>query len=76
VFESRQGQEYSFLHVVQTGSGAHPASYPMGTDGSFPGIKWSGLEADYSRPTSAEVKKIWIYTSIPPCAFMAQCLIT
>jgi hypothetical protein len=23
----------SFLHVVQTGSGAHPASYPSGTGG-------------------------------------------
>jgi hypothetical protein len=27
----------SLLHVVQTGSGAHPASYPLGTGGSFPG---------------------------------------
>jgi hypothetical protein len=26
-----QSQEFSFLHVVQTGSGVHPASYPMGT---------------------------------------------
>jgi hypothetical protein len=25
-------------------------------------------------PISAEVKKIWIYPSIPPYAFMAQCL--
>jgi hypothetical protein len=24
-------------HRVQTGSGAHPASYPMGTEVSFPG---------------------------------------
>jgi hypothetical protein len=29
-------------HVVQTGSGAHPASYPMGTWGSFPGGKAAG----------------------------------
>jgi hypothetical protein len=27
------------LHRVQNGSGAHPASYPMGTRGSFPGGK-------------------------------------
>jgi hypothetical protein len=26
-------------HRVQNGSGAHPASYPMGTRGSFPGVK-------------------------------------
>jgi hypothetical protein len=27
---------------VQTGSGAHPASYPMSTRGSFPGGKAAG----------------------------------
>jgi hypothetical protein len=29
------GQEFSLLHVVQTGSGAHLASYPMGTGELF-----------------------------------------
>jgi hypothetical protein len=29
--------DFSLLHVVQTGSGAEPASYPMGTGTSFPG---------------------------------------
>jgi hypothetical protein len=33
--DSRQGQDVSLLHDVQTGSGAHPASYPMSTGGSF-----------------------------------------
>jgi hypothetical protein len=33
---------FSFLHVVQTGSGAHPASYPMGMWGSFPRDKAAG----------------------------------
>ena len=28
-----------FSAPVQTGPGAHPASYKMGT-GSFPGVKW------------------------------------
>jgi hypothetical protein len=36
--ESRYSQEFSFLHVVQTGSGAHP----VGTGGSFPGGKAAG----------------------------------
>jgi hypothetical protein len=36
-FEYRWGQEFSLLHVVQTDSGAHPASYPTGTVGSLPG---------------------------------------
>jgi hypothetical protein len=35
------------------------------------GIKLPGREADHSPPTSAEVKKMWIYTSTPPYAFMA-----
>jgi hypothetical protein len=36
-------ENFSIHHRVQTGSGAHPASYPMGTGGSFPGDK--GTEA-------------------------------
>jgi hypothetical protein len=35
-FESPLGQVLSTLHVVQTGPGAHQASYPMGTGVSFP----------------------------------------
>jgi hypothetical protein len=34
-FQSRQGQDLSPFHIVQTASGAHLASYPMGT-GSNP----------------------------------------
>jgi hypothetical protein len=41
-FESREGLECSLLHIVQTGSGAHPTSYPLGTRGSFPGSKYAG----------------------------------
>jgi len=33
---------FSLLHRVQTGSEARPASYPMGTGGSFPGGKAAG----------------------------------
>jgi hypothetical protein len=41
---------------VQTGSGAHPASCPMGTGGPFPGGKVRpGHDADHSPPSSAEV---------------------
>jgi hypothetical protein len=35
------------------------------------GAKLPRREADHSLPTSAEVKKIWIYTSTPPYSFMA-----
>jgi hypothetical protein len=34
---------FSLLHSVQTSSGAHPASYTMGTGGPFPG--WGGGKA-------------------------------
>jgi hypothetical protein len=37
-----EGREFSLLHVVQTGSGNHPASYPMGTRGSFTRGKAAG----------------------------------
>jgi hypothetical protein len=32
-------REFSLLHNTQTGSEAHPASYTMDNDGSFPGVK-------------------------------------
>jgi hypothetical protein len=46
---------FSSHHRVQNGSGAYPASYPMGTRGSFLGVKRQGREADHSPPSSAEV---------------------
>jgi hypothetical protein len=55
----------SLLQIVQTGSEVHPTSYPMDTGDSFPGGKRSEREVDHSSPTSAEVKKMWIYTSTP-----------
>jgi hypothetical protein len=54
---SPTGPDFSSSPCVQTGSGAHPASYPMGTGGSFPGGKARpGRDADLSPPSSAEVK--------------------
>jgi hypothetical protein len=48
----------SLHHHVQNGSGAHPASYLMGTGGSFlGGVKRPGRDADYSPPSNAEVKE-------------------
>jgi hypothetical protein len=35
-----------------------------------------GHEADHSPPANAEVKKMWIYTSTSPSAFMVYCLIS
>jgi hypothetical protein len=44
-----------FFAYVQTGPGAYPASYTMGT-GSFPVVKRPGRGADHPPPTSAGVK--------------------
>jgi len=44
-----------FSAPVQTGPGAHPASYIMGT-GFFPGVKRPGRGIDYTPPSSAEVE--------------------
>jgi hypothetical protein len=37
----------------------------------LPGVKRPVRDAEHSPPTSAEVKKTWIYTSTPLYAFMA-----
>jgi hypothetical protein len=58
MFEPRQRRKDFFSSLcVQTGSGAHPASSPVGTGGPFPDAKARpGCEADYSPPSSAKVK--------------------
>jgi hypothetical protein len=66
-FESWYSQEFSLLYVVQPGSGVHPTSYTVGTGCSFPRVKLPGREADYSLPSSAEVKKnvdLYTYSTI------------
>jgi hypothetical protein len=50
-------KDFSCNLCVQTGTGAHPASYPMGTVGPFPAGKAQlRSNADHSPPSSAEVK--------------------
>jgi hypothetical protein len=68
----------NFLRSVHTEYGAHSGSYRMGIGGSAPrggGVKRPVREIDHS-PTTTEVKKTWIYTSIPPDIFMEYCLIS
>jgi hypothetical protein len=48
---------FSLRHRVQNGSGAHPASYPMGTRALSLGVRRPGREADHSLPSSADVKE-------------------
>jgi hypothetical protein len=53
---------FSLYHRVQTGSGAHPASYPVGTKGSL-----SGGDAYHSPPSISEVKEcveLYLHSSV------------
>ena len=52
--EYRWGARFS-AHF-QTGPGAHPASYAMGT-GSYPGVKRPRRDFDHTSPFNAEVKE-------------------
>jgi hypothetical protein len=65
------GQQFSLLHIFQTGSGATqiPIQWIVGVLSS--GVKSQGLEGDLSPPTSAGGKKTWHYVSAPPYVFMA-----
>jgi len=56
---------YSLLHCVQTGSGDHPASYPMDTRSFSLALKRLGRETDHSLPSRAKIKNAWRYISIP-----------
>jgi hypothetical protein len=58
---------FFFHHRVQTGSGAHPASYPNGTSGSLPGGKaaW-GLKLTSHLHVVPRSKNEWSYISTPP----------
>jgi hypothetical protein len=49
-------KDFSSILCIQTGSGAHPASWTIGTGGPFPGGKARpGCDADHSPPSSTEV---------------------
>jgi hypothetical protein len=58
VWSATEAEDFSSNLCVQTGSRAHPASYTMGTGGSFSrGKVRVGRDADRSPPSTAEVKK-------------------
>jgi hypothetical protein len=67
---------FSLHHRVQNGSGAHPASYPMGTRSSFP---WGKAAEAWSWPLiSIQCRGQRMSKAIPPLpqyAFMAWCLV-
>jgi hypothetical protein len=74
-FDSWQGQDFSFLNSVYTGSEVHPTYYAIGTWGDFLGCKAAGT---LSWPLTFILgwgQQWWSYTSTPPYILMAWCLI-
>jgi hypothetical protein len=59
-----------FFAPVQTGPGAHPASYTTGT-GSFPRRKRPRRDADHPPHLAPRLKKEYSYTYTPLLAFVA-----
>jgi len=57
-------------HHVQTGTGAHSASYTKDTEVLYSGVKRPGREADHSPPSTSEIKNAWSNTSIHPYVLM------
>jgi hypothetical protein len=55
-FSSWQRQYCSLLQSVQTGSGAHPAFYPVSTVTLSQQVRWLEHEADHTPVSSAEFK--------------------
>jgi hypothetical protein len=59
-------EDFSSSLCVQTGSGAHPASYTIGTGGPFPGgLARPVRHADHSPPSSVEAKNEELYLLFP-----------
>jgi hypothetical protein len=58
-FNYQQWHEFSLLQRFQTGSGAHPASYLLGTVSPYPGHKVAGS-------WSWQLTRLSVYIAIPP----------
>jgi hypothetical protein len=64
---------FSFHHRVQTGSGAHPASYPMGTRRSFPGGKVAVVWRWPLTYISCRGQRMSGTSPLPQYAFIVSC---
>ena len=56
---------------LETGAGAHPASYTIG-NGSFQGVKRPGRGVDQPPQLGSWLKKEWSYTSTPPLCLLGR----
>jgi hypothetical protein len=62
-------RDFFLLPSIQTSSGVYPASFPIDTVSSVPERKVVGIWS-WPRPSSAEVKNGWNYTTIPLYIYM------
>jgi hypothetical protein len=61
-----QARDFSLLQNIHTSPETQPASYSMGTTGTFARVRQMWHKTDHSRPPTAEVKTEWSYTSTRP----------
>jgi hypothetical protein len=64
--------EERFFGSVQTGPGAHPASYIMVTK-SFPGVKGPRFDVDHPTPPSDKVKEKSTAIPLLPLWYFVAC---
>jgi hypothetical protein len=57
---------FSLHYRVQTGTGAHSASYSVGNGASSLAVKRAGREDNHSPQSSATINNAWSYTYTPP----------
>jgi hypothetical protein len=57
-------QDFSLLHYVQTDSGAHPPSYPMGSGGNFPGVRRQGRQADLGLVPRSRMVELYLHSPL------------
>jgi hypothetical protein len=60
-----RGKIFSLLYSVQTGSGPTQPPIQWAPEDLSPGVKRPGHEADYSLPSSAEIKNRGAITPLP-----------
>jgi hypothetical protein len=60
-------KDLSFLHSIQTDSGGHPASYPIGFGGSFPRGKATRAWSWPFTPSNVRIKNSGAYFCSPTC---------
>jgi hypothetical protein len=62
-----EGEDFSLLCSIATGSGAHLASYTMSTGDDSPEVVWQERKADHSPPFNAKVKNGDLYINYFIC---------